>query len=109
MAFPPRTKTISLIDYSKKDKDIYILEDETIKDKNNVRNILIRYIFTNNESVEKVFNAKVKQRRNLETQVKKNCYIVTQIKDRVKSNQSTCFWCLKDLEKIWISLKKMIF
>ena len=56
--------------------------------------------------MEKVFNAKVKSTRNLEIQVKKNCNIVPQIKDKVKSNQSTCFWCLQRFRENLNFLKK---
>ena len=79
----------------REEKDIFILEDPSIKDKNNVRNLVCRYVFANNEPRKKIFHALIKKQIQLKNQVKKNCFILDQIKDNVLPNQNTSFWIVQ--------------
>ena len=74
------------------EKDIFILEDGSKKDKNNVRCLVCRYIFANNEPRKKLFHATIKKQKSLKSQTKKNCFIMDQVKDHVLPNQNTSFW-----------------
>ena len=78
----------------RENKGIFIFEDESIKDKNNVKNLLVRYIFSNNERKKKNFHAQIKKQKSLKSQIKKNCFIMDKVRDRVEPNDITCFWVL---------------
>ena len=80
----------------KNSEDIFILEDKGKKDRNNVKNFLIRYIFTHNGGVDnKNFTAKIKETNSLKSQTKSNCHIMSDIKDSIEPYQMTCFWNLQ--------------
>ena len=77
------------------EKDIFILEDKSKKDKNNVRCLVCRYIFANSDPRKKIFHATIKKQRDLKSQTKKNCLIVDEVKDNVLPHQNTCFMILQ--------------
>ncbi len=77
------------------EKDIFILEDKSKKDKNNVRCLVCRYIFANSDPRKKIFHATIKKQRDLKSQTKKNCLIMDEVKDNVLPHQNTCFMILQ--------------
>ena len=80
----------------KRHHDIFILEDKEIKDRNNVKNLLTRYIFSLTKGDEKkFFNASVKAQKSLKSQTKKNCNLLSKIHDYVEPSQVTSFWNLQ--------------
>ena len=80
----------------KRHHDIFILEDKEIKDRNNVKNLLTRYIFSLSKGDEKkIFVATVKPQKSLKSQTKKNCYLMGKIHDSVEPRHVTCFWNLQ--------------
>ena len=87
-------------------KDIFILEDENIKKKNKIRNTLIRFIFSNDESKKKKFNAQVKKQKGMKIQTKKNSFFVDMIRDLVRPNEITNFWTAQRLRDNLDFIKK---
>ena len=73
------------------EKEIFILEDKTVKDRNKVKNLLTRYIFSNNAPLRKNFNASIKKQKKLKNQTKKNCYLMNKVHDTVEPNGMKCF------------------
>ena len=77
----------------KKHHDIFILEDKEKKDRNNVKNLLTRYVFSFMKGDDKKhFNAKVKPQNSIKSQAKKNCFLIGKINDSVEPGQATGFW-----------------
>ena len=73
-----------------KEKDIFILEDESIMDEHKVKNTLIRFIFFNGESKKKSFYAKCKSSK-MSKKKEKNCFFVNQINDYVRQKEISYF------------------
>ena len=77
----------------KDEKNIFILEDKEKKDRNNVKNFLMRFVFSRVRGDEKkIIEATIKPQSSLKNQSKKNFYLMKVIKDQTKPHQITNFW-----------------
>ena len=71
---------------------IFILEDKEKKDRNNVKNLLIRYIFSYEKGNDKKnFNANIRTQNSLKSQTKNNCFIMNKVNDSIEPCHITCF------------------
>ena len=71
---------------------IFILEDKEKKDRNNVKNLLIRYIFSYEKGNDKKnFNANIRTQNSLKSQIKNNCFIMNKVNDSIEPCHITCF------------------
>ena len=70
-----------------------ILEDESIKDRNKVKRVLFRYIFTNKSDAPKNFRAITSTNSDLTKLTKNNCCLIPRfIFDKVKEENVTNFY-----------------
>jgi len=70
-----------------------ILEDESIKDRNKVKRVLFRYIFTNKSDAPKNFRAITSTNSDLTKLTKNNCCLIPRfIFDKVKEENITNFY-----------------
>ena len=70
--------------------DNFIIEDKTVNDKSNVKNTLIRFIFTNNTDESKNFNARIKTQIK-KNEVKLNSFYPELIKSYIEKNNIRAF------------------
>ena len=71
---------------------IFILEDKEKKDRNNVKNLLIRYIFSYEKGNDKKnFNANIRTQNSLKSQIKNNCFIMNKVNDSIEPCHIACF------------------
>jgi hypothetical protein len=68
----------------------FIIEDKTVNDKSNVKNTLIRFIFTNNTDKSKNFNARIKTQTK-KNEVKLNSFYPELIKSYIEKNNIRAF------------------
>ena len=81
------------------DIDAYIIEDKTLKLKRNMKNTLIRFIFTNKRQENLYFNAKIKISENIKNKDQLIGFIPEKIYDYVKENDIKNFLNLQNLRE----------